>query len=199
MEIPGYASAVETLRNTLKSHPELKEKAGSLGTLYQGRRGLMVVDVVASRQRRYETYVVPKLLPMYESQATDLSLSALARNPPYWLPLRDEEAKTMSMVAEKILSFGRMQHLISEDEICASWSNDSEALIDMRQVFGIGPALLADSLKVDVRVINGMHELGIETSWLTPEGVLALAKELSQDIPCTLVELDQCLWHILGK
>lgn len=207
MEVPGYGPAVETLRNTLSSHPELKEKAAGLGILYQGRRGLMVVDVIASRQRRYETYVVPKLLPMYESKATDLSLGSLARNQPYWLPLRHEEAKTMSAVAEKILSFGIAQQLINEDEICRAWSTDSEALIQMREVFGVGPALLeylrmlcgADSLKVDIRVINGLKALGIETDWFTPEGVLALAVELSRDVPCTLVELDQCLWQVLGK
>lgn len=207
MEVPGYLSAVEQLRQTLTSHPQLKIKAANLGVQYQGRRGLMVVDVVASRQRRYEAYVLSKLLPLYESQATDMSLQSLAESSPDWLPLREREAATMSEVAKQILSFGSAQQIKTEDEMCLAWATNSQAIAQMREVFGIGPALLeylrmlcgADSLKVDIRVTNGLNVLGIKTEWFTTEGVLALAVELSRDIPCTLVELDQCLWHVLGK
>lgn len=207
MNIPGFDQAVVVLRTTLADHPELKLKAANLGKMYEGRRGLMVVDVVASRQRRYETYVVPKLLPLYESQATDISLEALAATAPTWLPIKTEEPETMREVARRLLEFGLERSLKSDDEICLAWANDPNAVIEMREVFGIGPALLeylrmlcgADSLKVDVRVIDGLSHLGIETDWFTSDGILALSKELSSTIPCSLLELDQCLWHVLGK
>jgi len=206
MEVPGYQGAVEELRKTLTLHPELKEKAANLGVLYQGRRGLMVVDVVASRQRRYESYVTPKILPLYIAEAKDLSLTTLARNPPEWLPLKANEANTMSAVAEQILLAGSLD-LTTDDEKCLAWATDTQAVHQMLQVYGMGPALLeylrmlcgADSLKVDVRVINGMKAAGIETEWFTPTGLLALAKEMSRDIPCSLLELDQCLWHVVGN
>lgn len=207
LEIENWNSALSLLRRTIAEHPELKERANELPILYRDKRGLMVVDVVASRQRRYESYVVPKLLPQYEMKAKDLSLKALAETSPIWLPLKDQEAQTMSEVAKRILDFGERCNIADENEMANSWAKDQQAVEDMKNVFGIGPALLeymrmlcgADSLKVDVRVIKGLRVLGLPTDLFTADGVLTLAVQLSREIPCSLVELDQCLWHIIGK
>ena len=101
--IDNWDTALYKLRSTLAEKPEIRERAIKLPKLYSNMRGLMVVDVVASRQRRYENYVVAKLLPQYTNQAKDLSLLTLANNVPSWLPLKEREAQTMSEVATKIL------------------------------------------------------------------------------------------------
>ena len=77
MDIPNWNSAVEQVKRVLGSDKEVKKKAQEYGLIYRNRRGLMVVDVVASRQRKYREYVVPKLLPQYEAKAADLSLLSL--------------------------------------------------------------------------------------------------------------------------
>ena len=205
--IDNWDTALYKLRSTLAEKPEIRERAIKLPKLYSNMRGLMVVDVVASRQRRYENYVVAKLLPQYTNQAKDLSLLTLANNVPSWLPLKEREAQTMSEVATKILDFGRAHKISDENEMSYEWAHDVDAVVDMREVFGIGPALLeylrmlcgADSLKVDVRVIDGLGELGLPIHHLTADGILALAIQLSREIPCTLIELDQSLWHVLGN
>jgi hypothetical protein len=207
MEILNWDPALDKLRKTIAENPTIYKLAQELPELYKGKRGLMVVDVVASRQRRYEKYVVAKLLPMYIDQAEDLSLACLAANVPDWLPLKDQEAQTMSTVASNILDFGRAHGLVDEDTMANSWAQDLEAIELMKQVFGIGPALVeylrmlsgSDSLKVDVRVINGFEALGLPVHLFSPDGILELAKQLSRKVPCSLIELDQCLWHILGS
>lgn len=207
LQIENWNTAIAQIRKTIQAHPEISQRALNLPKLYEGKRGLMVVDVVASRQRRYESYVVPKLLPQYEAQAKDLTLKALAENVPTWLPLKDREAATMSEVARRILVFGESKGMADENELALAWATDPSEVEEMKSVFGIGPALLeylrmlcgADSLKVDVRVINGLSAVGLPTDLFTADGVLALAVQLSREIPCSLVELDQCLWHIIGK
>jgi len=77
----------------------------------------------------------------------------------------------------------------------------------MKRLFGIGPALLeylrmlcgTDGLKGNVRVIDGLTALELPMELFTAEGVLALAVQLSREIPRSLIELDQCLWHVIGK
>jgi len=63
LKIQNFDSALTQLRKTFAEHPEIVQRARELSSLYTDKRGLTVVDVVASRQRRYESYVVPKLLP----------------------------------------------------------------------------------------------------------------------------------------
>jgi len=106
LEIQKWDSTLTQLRKTIAEHPEIALRARNLPNLYKNKRGLMIVDVITSRQRRYESFVVPKLLPQYEEKAADLSLKALAETAPRWLPLKDQEAKTMSEVANRILDFG---------------------------------------------------------------------------------------------
>jgi len=116
---------------------------------------MRVVDVVASRQRRYDTYVVPKLLPLYERKASSLSLLSLSLKSPKWLPLREGEADTMKMLAKALIDFGKSKELTDEEEIVKAWAEDEIASQGVLNIKGIGPALLqylrmrsgADSLK----------------------------------------------------
>jgi hypothetical protein len=53
----------------------------------------------------------------------------------------------------------------------------------------------ADSLRVAVRFIEALSELGIPAHWFTPDGLLKLCKEIAAEAKCSLGELDQVLWH----
>lgn len=207
MNIPNWDEAVAVIQQALRTNPGIRLKASKVGSNYQGRRGLMVVDCVASRQRKYKEYVVPKLLPQYEAKAMDLSLKSLASKSPSWLPLRSGEAMTMKKVAKQLLQYGESVGLRDEEEICVTWAADSRATEELVQIKGIGPALLqylrmlcgADSLKVDIRVIENLAKTGLPVNWFTPDGVLELCKELAKEANCSLIELDQVLWHIEFK
>ena len=162
-----------------------------------------MVDVVASRQRRYDTYVVPKILPLYESKAKNLSLLSLSLKSPKWLPLRDGEADTMKLLAKALIDFGKSKKLSDEEDIVKEWAEDEDASQEVLDIKGIGPALLqylrmrsgADSLKVDVRVIEELSKIGLPAHWFTTDGLLELCKEIAEEAKCSLLELDQVLWH----
>ena len=206
-ELANWDKAVSTIKSGLEANPEIRTKAGALAGIYVGKRGLMVVDVVGSMRRKYKEYVVPKLLPSYVEKAADLSLATLANTPPVWMKLKTGEAEVMSLVARGLIAHGKAHALVSEDEICNHWAvsgNYGSEIIDIK---GIGPALHeylrmlcgADTLKVDVRVINGLKGLGISADLFTADGLLEVCKVLAADIGCTLIELDQILWHLFGN
>jgi len=203
MKIPNWDVAVSAVRDSLRRNPNLSLKAREYGSIYRGKRGLMVVDVVASRKRRYDTDVVPRILPLYESKASNLSLLSLSSKSPKWLPLREGEADTMKLLAEALIDFGKSKELTDEEQIVKVWAEDEAASQEVLDIKGIGPVLLqylrmrsgADSLKVDVRVIEELSGLGIPAHWFTSDGLLELCKEIAKEARCSLLELDQVLWH----
>jgi hypothetical protein len=206
-ELDNWDKAVSTIRARLEANPEIRSKAGDLAGTYVGKRGLMVVDVVGSMRRKYKEYVVPKLLPSYVEKAADLSLATLASTPPVWMKLKTGEAGVMTLVARGLIAHGKANGLVSEDEICNHWAASGNYGSEIIDIKGIGPALHeylrmlcgADTLKVDVRVINGLKGLGINADLFTADGLLEVCKALAADIGCTLIELDQILWHLFGN
>lgn len=206
-QLANWDQAVSTIRAGLDNNPEIRAKAGNLAKTYVGKRGLMVVDVVGSMRRKYVEYVVPKLLPSYVEIAQDLSLTSLANTPPVWMKLKTGEAEVMSKVAKELLLHGRRNNLTSDDEICRHWATSGNYGTEVIDIKGIGPALHeylrmlcgADTLKVDVRVINGLICLGIDATLFTSDGLLEVCKAISQDVGCSLIELDQILWHLFGN
>ena len=206
MEIPGKDKAIQEIRKVLDNYPDVKIAARQLPRLYTGQRGLMVVDVVASRQRKYEEYVKPKLLPTYVDRAKDLSLASLADKAPNWMKLRVGEALVMKQVAQ-IIDYSKKISESGEDGLCKAWAEDNAYSSQVLEIKGIGPALYqylrmlcgADSLKSDLRVKRGLQKLGLPIQWFTDEGVLELCMVLANEAGCTLVELDQCLYKVLGN
>ncbi len=207
MIIPGIEEAKSEIKRVLETYPEVKTAAERLPKAYVGKRGLMVVDVVASRQRKYNEYVKPKLLPTYVAEASDLSLSTLAQKAPTWMKLRDGEALVMKKVAGQIIGYLKISQASNEDDLCKMWADDKLASSKVLEIKGIGPALYqylrmlcgADSLKSDLRVKRGLKKLGLPVEWFTDDGVLALCELLAEEVQCTLVELDQCLYQVLGN
>jgi hypothetical protein len=207
MVIPGKENAINEIRKVLVNYPDVKIAARQLPRLYIGQRGLMVVDVVASRQRKYEEYVKPKLLTTYVERAKDLSLASLADKAPTWMKLRVGEALVMKQVAQQIIKYSKNISGTGEDELCKAWAEDKAYSSQVLEIKGIGPALYqylrmlcgADSLKSDLRVKRGLQKLGLPIHWFSDEGVLELCMVLANEIGCTLVELDQCLYKVLGN
>ena len=206
-EIANWDKAVNTIRKGLETNPDIRSKAILLAETYVGKRGLMVIDVVGSMRRKYKEYVVPKLLPSYAEMAADLSLATLAKTPPVWMKLKSGEANVMSQVAKELVAHGKRNSLASEDEICKHWATAGNYGSEIIDIKGIGPALHeylrmlcgADTLKVDVRVINGLVGLGINANLFTSDGLLEVCKAIDEDVGCTLIELDQILWHLFGN
>ena len=207
MEIPGKDKAIKEIRKVLDNYPDVKIAARQLPRLYTGQRGLMVVDVVASRQRKYEEYVKPKLLPTYVDRAKDLSLASLADKAPTWMKLRVGEALVMKQVAQQIIDYSKKISESGEDGLCKAWAEDKAYSSQVLEIKGIGPALYqylrmlcgADSLKSDLRVKRGLKTLGLPVEWFTDEGVLVLCEMLAEEVQCTLIELDQCLYQVVGN
>jgi hypothetical protein len=201
-EIPNWKSAVTKIKNILISNPNLGIKANLFGDIYKGKRGLMVVDVVCSRQRNYDKRVLADLLPQYESRAKDLSLKSLSMSAPTYL-INSEEPLTMQRVAQKIMDFGFKNSLENEDEICNRWAC-SDTYWLMLEINGIGPVLLeylrmlcgVDTIKLDVNVGKALEVLGIATRGYPQNIVLMICNQLAKDVGCTLIELDQALFQL---
>lgn len=207
MQIPGKEIAIAEIKKVLAGFPEVTLAAKQLPKQYIGKRGLMVVDVEASRQSKYDEYVKPKLLPTYVAKATDLSLFTLSNNAPTWMKLREGEALVMKKVAQEILKYSKLSNVADEDNLCRVWADDKVNSSKILEIKGIGPALYqylrmlcgADSLKSDLRVKRGLKKLGLPVEWFSDDGVLALCEMLASEVGCSLVELDQCLYKVVGN
>jgi hypothetical protein len=202
-EIPNWKSAVTEIKNVLDSNPNLGIKANSFGDIYKGKRGLMVVDVVCSRQRNYDKKVLADLLPEYESNAKDLSLKSLSMSAPTYLKIMKAEPLTMQLIAKKIMDFGLKNSLENEDEICNLWAR-SDTYWLILEINGIGPVLLeylrmlcgVDTIKLDVNVGKAIEALGIAIKGYPQNIVLKICNQLAKDVGCTLIELDQALFQL---
>ena len=195
-------------RQTMR--PDFKQRAKNLGTSYSGARGTMIVDVIGSRQRRYTSYVQPKIIKPYADQR-DGSLKDLAADPPTFLRLREYEVPGMSAVAQALLDYGHGLGLTDEEAICLSWSalpsihdddGPNPAVQVVLDVKGIGPALLeylrmlcgANTLKVDVRVIKSLAEAGVPVNMFKDAGIYEVCRTIAKELGLSMVELDSLLW-----
>lgn len=205
----GWAEAVANLSSLAEAHGESARAAAmDYANVYEGRRGAMVFDVVASRQRNYENRVLPRVA-QWESSVSEPTLRSLASEQlvakDYGL-MRGEPA-TMQSVAANLLTFaadlGR-----SEDEACRIWAREVEGLQHAHKldpvvgaVSGIGTALFsymrmrcgANALKPDVRVRKALRKLG----FTVPRGdhsIMVVAQGAAAEVDVDLLTLDQLLW-----
>ena len=200
--LPTWNSAVAKLSERVSS-PEIKGKVQEIQSVYRGSRGPMVVDVVASRRRRYETHVAGRIIPVYKENAKDFSLKTLAEHGPVGVTLWSGEARTMVQLAEFLLDFAEDQ---DDERTVASFARQSaypEVRARAIEIRGIGPVLYeylrllsgVDTLKADSRIREALGSLGIPEENFSDEGVLNICKALAADCECNLVVLDQALWN----
>ena len=176
---------------------------------YSGARGAMVVDVVTSRQRQYETRVLG-IVRKWSATVPESSLQELSKNPldKKTYGLRDGESETIQAVAKGFLRFGEDQNITDEDEICFAWATAVEELrftpkLDpyIGSIEGMGIALFsyarklsgADAIKPDVRVRQRLKSLGIDV----PDGsqaLMMLCELLAEELGVTRSHFDTVLW-----
>lgn len=79
---PEWGVAVHQLRSLISRHgDESRRRAQAYARFYAGRRGSMVLDVVLSRQRRYQERVL-RLVGKWEGDSEEYSLRWLAAHEP---------------------------------------------------------------------------------------------------------------------
>lgn len=196
-----WPNLIDWVKRNLASGSAIAQ-ATELQRRYRHKRGLMVLDVVASRQRRYESHVVPHYLRKYELEVEDLGLEALKSNSLNFLKLRQGEAETMKSLAAYLLSFDGVD---DEKKVTnfAERSLDSSVRASATSINGIGDVLYeylrilsgADSIKIDSRVRQGLGTLGIPESDFSDSGLFKICLEIARESNCRLVDLDQLLWN----
>lgn len=210
---PGWAKAVAEL-SQLAAHrgEQARDHARGYGRVYAGRRGSMLVDVVASRQRRYAQRVLPTV-ERWEASTSDHSLRALAVNglDARTFGLKTTEAVTIQLVASNLSALACESEL-DEDDACRLWATNTEGVehapdLDpvVGGVKGIGPALFAyarmrsgaNAIKVDVRVKKSLRAIGFRVP-PSDHASLIIAHAAAEAIGVDLLVLDQLLWHADG-
>jgi hypothetical protein len=206
---PRWRAAVERLRDLAASRGEGPHRAAeAYGEVYRGRRGAMVFDVVASRQRKYQSVVVPRVAK-WAATVDQPSLAVLSQTEvdAKEFGLQRTEPVTMQTVAINLLSFSQAEGL-SEDAGCRAWADGVQGLEHAPKldpvvggVSGIGPALFAymrmrcgaDALKPDLRVAGSLRELGFEVPG-DEHSILVVARAAAAELGVSLLVLDQLLW-----
>jgi hypothetical protein len=167
----------------------------------------MVFDVVVSRQRKYDSVVLPRVEKW--AAAGDPSLARLAQSEVQaeQFGLQRTEPVTLQTVAANLLAFCRDQGL-SEDEGCRAWADGVQDLEHAPKldpivggVWGIGPALFAymrmrcgsDALKPDLRVASTLRKLGFDVPG-DEHSILVVARAAAAELGVSLLVLDQLLW-----
>lgn len=188
-------------------------RASDYAKVYADRRGSMVVDVVASRQRRYVGRVL-KIVERWEADSPNTSLRTLADCgiDARTYGLQDAECTTIKTVATNLSEFGSEMGL-TDNEACKAWADRCEGVehapsLDpvVGNVKGIGPALFAymrmrsgsSAIKVDVRVRKSLRSLGFKIPD-SDHATIVVARAAAESIDVDLLVLDQLLWHANGS
>jgi len=210
----AWEQAVARLRELKQSGgAQAKSAAAAYVGVYAGRRGAMIVDVVASRQRSYKKRVEP-MVANWMAASTEHTITALAANrlnaKQYGLSVA--EVETIATVAQRFLEFAEAEGLpaaADEDQLCLRWADrygpfEHAPRLDpvVGSVKGIGLALWsymrmrsgANTLKVDVRVRKALKQLGFSVPHDSDHAVLIIANAAAEEVGLPLLVLDQLLW-----
>ncbi len=178
-------------------------------TSFANRRGSMVLDVVSSRQRKYEQRVIP-MVQKWEVFVEGSTLEKMVTKgcPAKIFGLRTGEEETIVQIASNFLEYGKLNSLEDENEICTKWAQEVE---DMRFAYdldpvvggvkGIGLALFnymrmlsgSETIKPDIRVKKKLEELGFKVP-KSDISIMFLCESIAKDLDISMVELDQLLW-----
>jgi hypothetical protein len=204
----AFINNLQALVDKYSAYPKDK----NLQSRFSGKRGVMVVAALSSRQRsakRVDGQIIPDYLAMAGEQ--NLGLTFLAANAPKNLGLMKAEPKAMQQVAQILLDFGNSHGLHEDDEICSRWAAVAELgtpeYQEMLDVNGVGPALIqylrmlcgADTIKIDGQVKKSLKSLGLNVECFTDIGIYHLCVAVSRKLNFQLFDLDQALWFESSK
>lgn len=203
---PEFQSKLVVLKKNIESIQGNFQVDGA----YSGKRGAMVVDVVASRQRQYSTRVL-KIVRGWSESVPAPTLKELAKKPldKKLFGLREGESESISNVAKGLLKFGDDFEIEGEDLVCENWA---KAVEDFRfapkldpyvgHVDGMGIALFAylrklsgaDAIKPDVRVRKRLQSMGFEVPD-GPQALMMLSEILADELKISRSNFDSYLWR----
>ncbi|WP_172651306.1 hypothetical protein [Rhodococcus opacus] len=209
----NWSDAITALRDLAeRGGTKARQDAESYAAVYAGCRGAMVVDVVASRQRRYDTRV-QNIVTRWKTSNQEHSMAWLADHPldHQYYGLQATEADTIGTIAKNLRQFADSEGLAEDDDAaCRLWATRVDCVehaprLDpiVGSVKGIGPALFAylrmrsgaDALKVDVRVKKSLKRLGF-TVPADDHAVMIIVKAVAEEVDLPVLALDQLLWHM---
>lgn len=211
---PAWEPAVARLGDLKQSgSAQAKSAAAAYVGVYAGRRGAMIVDVVASRQRSYTKRVRP-MVANWMAASPEHTIAALAANrlDAAQYGLSEAEVETIATVAQRFREFAEAEGLSAtadEDQLCLVWAERYGPFAHaprldpvVGSVKGIGLALWsymrmrsgANTLNVDVHVKNSLKKLGFPVPHDSDHAVLIIAKAAAEEAISPLLVLDQLLW-----
>ena len=212
------AAQIKKVARSILDNPavpvDLAEKlAKQYFSRYKGRRGSMVVDVVASAWRNYDR-VEKQIVPAFEKSVRTPSLKALAQTTPNIPGLRNGEAAAMQAAAAGLLRFAaeKRSGAVGDDEkIVKAWAKYAEPFrfetkIEpyVGSVKRVGPALFAylrmragaDAIKADVWVARVLQQHGAKFKKVTDViEVTRVAEAVAAAAGLSRLTLDQMLWR----
>jgi uncharacterized protein with LGFP repeats len=131
---PQWSHAVEKLRELIRDYgAEAHTRARNYAAEYGNARGAMIVDVVASRQRRY-TKRVRNIVSDWKAHNAEHTIAWLATNPLQReiYGLSNNEVGTIHEVANRLCGFAAQVGLTTadeEDELCRASSSYLRMLV----------------------------------------------------------------------
>lgn len=207
---PWWAAAIGELARLNDSRgQQATANANLFIEAYKDRVPSMVVDVVTSRQRRYDSRVL-QLVKRFDEEGgrATTCLESLAEDGSGLSGLRGGEDQTIRDVATGLLAAGRVAGAASDRAALDAWCHMTQGLeiahnLDpyVGSVKGIGMALFsylrmragADSIKVDIRVKRSLRSLGFELPG-NDTATFLLAELAARELGVSLLALDQLLW-----
>ena len=203
---PRWEPGIALLHGLWQAHGKAaRVAAADYAGRYDGRRGLMVVDVVMSANRSYAR--VGREVQKYAGTGV-ATLREVVDSPPArsLLGMKHSEPATVLRVAEALLALAGPDG--DEDEGCRRWAEETAGMEHafradphVGAVSGIGLALFcylrmrsgADGIKPDGRVRQALTALGLPAT-RDPHAILAVAQCAATEIGVADLELDQLLW-----
>jgi hypothetical protein len=190
-----------------------REQARDYANRYRDRRAVMVFDCVMSRQRTYQSRVLP-LVDEFAKTPNAASLRVLAEQgpglagPSRSYPFMRGDANAIRGVAAGLVRFCDERQLDEEEGVrfwaaeAAPWERRPKGDSYVGSVKGIGIATFAylrmrsgaDAIKPDVRVNAALGSLLFPLGDGSDLAVLCVAGAAAEELGVSRLELDQLLW-----
>ena len=206
-QLDGWSDAIRSLQELHDGAGEhARREADRFAARFEGQRAAMILDVVYSANRRYDTRVVPRVEAFQLTPAAQSLRSLAEQGVGDTTGFRRYEASSIRDLARSFAEYADRGGL-DDDAACRQWAQAADPGVVygldpvIGRVKGIGLALYrylrmrcgADDLKPDRRVANALSRLGFPRVHGS-EAIYALGMAAALDSGIRPLELDQLLW-----